>query len=124
MAATGVATVREYAALIQSDGDETRRLAEDLTINVTSFFRDDEPFRTLEQIVILDVLERRNGREPDLGAGVLLRRGGVLLAMLLREQMTEQPRPPQLQIFATDIDAAVLVEGGEASIRAPPSSGR
>ena len=92
--------------------DETRRLAEDLTINVTSFFRDDEPFRTLERIVIPDVLERRR---PD---GVRIWVPGCSsgeeaysLAMLFREQCrSSMPRPPQLQIFATDIDASALAE--------------
>jgi two-component system CheB/CheR fusion protein len=111
MAATGIGTVREYANLLGSDADETRRLAEDLTINVTSFLRDDEPFRTLERIVIPDLLERRRAEGiriwvPGCSSG----EEAYSLAMLFREQMEEQPRPPQLQIFATDIDASALAE--------------
>ena len=111
MAATGVATVREYATLIQSDGDETRRLAEDLTINVTSFFRDDEPFRTLERIVIPDVLERRRTDGIRIwvpGAPPARRR--TRSRCCFASSWTERPRPSQLQIFATDIDASVLAE--------------
>jgi len=111
MAATGIATVREYAALLQGDADETRRLAEDLTINVTSFFRDDEPFRTLERIVIPDVLERRRTDGVRIWVpGCSSGEEAYSIAMLFREQMDEQPRPPQLQIFATDIDASALAE--------------
>jgi two-component system CheB/CheR fusion protein len=111
MAATGIATVREYATVLQSDADETRRLAEDLTINVTSFFRDDEPFRTLERIVIRDVLERRRADGVRIWVpGCSSGEEAYSLAMLFREQMDELPRPPQLQIFATDIDASALAE--------------
>jgi two-component system CheB/CheR fusion protein len=112
MAATGTSTVRDYAALLETDADETRRLAEDLTINVTSFFRDEEPFRTLERIVIPDLLERRRTDAiriwvPGCSSG----EEAYSLAMLLREQMHEQPLPPpQIQIFATDIDASALAE--------------
>jgi two-component system CheB/CheR fusion protein len=59
MAATSAATVRDYATLLEGDEGEIRRLSEDLTINVTSFFRDVESFNTLERIVIPDILERR-----------------------------------------------------------------
>ncbi len=111
MAATGIATVREYATLLESDADETRRLAEDLTINVTSFFRDDEPFRTLERIVIPDVLERQRGDGVRIWVpGCSSGEEAYSLAMLFREQLEERPRPSQLQIFATDIDASALAE--------------
>ncbi len=79
MAVTGTATVREYAALLEGDADEARRLAEDLTINVTSFFRDDGPFQVVEKLVIPDLLERRGAEGIRVvDSGVLLRRGGVL----------------------------------------------
>ena len=111
MAATGTTTVREYAALLETDAEEARRLADDLTINVTSFFRDDEPFRALEQIVIPDLLARRRadgGRVwvPGCASG----EEAYSIAMLFCEQSRELPRPPQIQVFATDIDASALAE--------------
>ncbi len=111
MAATGSATVREYASLLEANPDETRRLAEDLTINVTSFFRDEEPFRTLERIVIPEILERRRADGvrvwvPGCSSG----EEAYSIAMLLCGPSGEIPRPPQIQIFATDIDAAALAE--------------
>ena len=111
MAATGRATVREYAALLESDGDEVRRLADDLTINVTSFFRDGVPFHVLEEIVVPDVVERRGAEGiriwvPACSSG----EEPYSLAMLFRERAGELPRPPQIQVFATDIDASALAE--------------
>jgi two-component system CheB/CheR fusion protein len=111
MAATGITTVREYAALLEGDADETRLLAEDLTINVTSFFRDGVPFQVLEQTVIPDVLERRRADGvriwvPACASG----EEAYSLAILFCERGDELPRPPQIQVFATDIDASALAE--------------
>ncbi|WP_242370794.1 chemotaxis protein CheB [Anaeromyxobacter sp. SG26] len=111
MGATGTATVRDYATLLEGDADEARRLAEDLTINVTSFFRDEAPFRVLEQIVVPDVLKRRAADGirvwvPACSSG----EEAYSLAMLLCEAGGELQRPPQLQVFATDIDASALAE--------------
>jgi two-component system, chemotaxis family, CheB/CheR fusion protein len=111
MAATGIATVREYAALLEGNHDETRRLAEDLTINVTSFFRDATPFRVITELVAPDVLARRRADGvrvwvPACASG----EEAYSLAMLLSERGDELPHPPKLQVFATDIDAAALAE--------------
>jgi two-component system, chemotaxis family, CheB/CheR fusion protein len=111
MAATGTATVREYAAMIEGDVDEARRLADDLTINVTSFFRDDGPFDVIEKVVLPDILERRGAEGvrvwiPACSSG----EEAYSLAMLLSERTEGRPRSPQLQIFATDIDASALAE--------------
>jgi two-component system CheB/CheR fusion protein len=111
MAATGTATVREYAALVEGDPGEARRLAEDLTINVTSFFRDDGAFQVVEKLVIPDILGRRwtEGVRmwiPACSSG----EEAYSLAMLLSERAAELPRSPQVQVFATDIDASALAE--------------
>ncbi len=111
MAATASATLREYATLLERDADETRRLAEDLTINVTSFFRDDGPFRTLEQIVIPDVLERRRAEGVRIWVpGCSSGEEAYSIAMLVSERSGDPPHPPQIQIFATDVDASAVAE--------------
>jgi two-component system CheB/CheR fusion protein len=111
MAATGTVTVQDYAALLDRDEDEVHRLTDDLMINVTSFFRDGEPFQTLERIVIPEILERR----PTEGvrawvAGCSTGEEAYTIAMLCRERVERMPRPPQVKIFATDIDTSALAE--------------
>jgi two-component system CheB/CheR fusion protein len=111
MAATGTATLGEYASLLDGDADEARRLGEDLTVNVTSFFRDDAPFQVLEKTVIPDVVERRKAESirlwvPACSSG----EEAYSLAMLFLERGDALPRPPQIQVFATDIDASALAE--------------
>jgi two-component system, chemotaxis family, CheB/CheR fusion protein len=111
MVATSKATLRDYTALLDSDPDEIQRLADDLMINVTSFFRDGEPFDILERVAIPEIL----GRRPTDGArawvaGCSSGEEAYSLAMLFREQVRPMAQPPSIQIFATDIDEAALAE--------------
>ena len=111
MASTGAATVRDYAALLRSDEAETRRLAEDLTINVTSFFRDEEVFAALERVVVPELMERRGAEGVRVWVpGCSTGEEAYSIAMLLREASDRLPQPPSIQLFATDIDAAALAE--------------
>jgi two-component system, chemotaxis family, CheB/CheR fusion protein len=111
MAATGIATVREYATRLERDEEEVRCLADDLTINVTAFFRDEEPFQALERIVAPDVLERRRVEGVRIWVpGCSSGEEAYSIAMLFREQMDGLPRSAALQLFATDIDASALAE--------------
>ena len=112
MAATGMATVRDYAALLDREEGEVHRLRDDLMINVTSFFRDGEPFQTLERVVIPDIMERRaDGGVRAWVAGCSSGEEAYSIAMLFRERMERMARPPEVKIFATDIDASALAEG-------------
>ena len=111
MAATGTESVRDYVALLGRDEGESDKLAEDLMINVTAFFRDGEPFQALERTVVPDVLERHANGDvrvwvPSCSSG----EEAYSVAMLLRERTERLQRPPKIQIFATDIDASALAE--------------
>jgi two-component system CheB/CheR fusion protein len=111
MSETRTATIRDYVALLTLDEGESSRLTDDLMINVTAFFRDGEPFQSLERVAIPDVLERTSGEGvriwvPACASG----EEAYTVAMLLRERMDRMTPPPKAQIFATDIDASALAE--------------
>jgi two-component system CheB/CheR fusion protein len=111
MAATGVETLRDYVALLARDQGESHLLTDDLMINVTAFFRDEEPFKALERVAIPDVLERNVGGGvriwvPACASG----EEAYTVAMLVRERLERMKRPPKVQLFATDIDASALAE--------------
>ena len=111
IAATHSATMRKYVELLGRDEAEVRRLFDDLMINVTSFFRDGEPFRTLEQIAIPALMARRSTEGVRAWvAGCSSGEEAYTLAMLFREQAERMPRPPPVQIFATDVDESALAE--------------
>jgi two-component system CheB/CheR fusion protein len=111
MAATSTATLRDYAALVAHDADESHRLADDLMINVTAFFRDGEPFTALERIVIPQVLERTPASDVRAWiAGCSSGEEAYTVAMLFREGLERVQRPPKIQVFATDIDVSARAE--------------
>jgi two-component system CheB/CheR fusion protein len=110
MTATSTGTIRDYVALLDRDAGEIRSLADDLTINVTSFFRDGEPFQALEGTVIPELLEQNPNDVRVWIPGCSSGEEAYSIAMLFRERMERMPSAPRAQIFATDIDASALAE--------------
>jgi two-component system CheB/CheR fusion protein len=110
MAAMKVSTVQSYVAILGNDEEEIHRLSDDLMINVTSFFRDEAPFQTLERLVIPQLLQRNGEGVRAWVAGCASGEEAYSLAMLFREQMDRMVSPPPVQIFATDLDASALRE--------------
>jgi len=94
---------------------ECLALAEDLLINVTSFFRDPAVFALLESEVIPDLL-------ANLAAGQSLRiwvvgcstgEEAYSLAIIMREAILAERRDIKLQVFASDIDAQAIAVARE-----------
>jgi two-component system CheB/CheR fusion protein len=110
MQVVSAATVHDYIARLQADHDEVVLLFRDLLIRVTSFFRDQDTFATLEAQVIPRLF---SGKQAD-GAvrvwvpGCATGEEAYSLAMLLREHMDQLTGVPKVQVFATDIDEAAI----------------
>ncbi|WP_338665172.1 CheR family methyltransferase [Pararoseomonas sp. SCSIO 73927] len=100
----------DYVARLRADADEAQSLFEDLLIGVTQFFRDPHEFTVLQERVVPALLEGK-GSADTVRVWVLGCATGeeaYSLAMLLREATGRMDAPPQVQIFATDIDARAL----------------
>jgi two-component system, chemotaxis family, CheB/CheR fusion protein len=102
--------VNAYLEFLRTDKEETQLLFNDLLIGVTEFFRDKGEFEVLETQVIPKIFE-------DKGAGQQVRvwvlgcatgEEAYSMGILLREYMAKLDAPPQVQIFATDIDGRAL----------------
>ncbi len=63
MAVHRIERIDQYLRLCQSDPKELSDLQKDLLINVTSFFRDKEPFEVLRHDIIPRLLERKKDSE-------------------------------------------------------------
>ena len=105
-----------YLQRLRGDPGEVERLAKDLLINVTGFFRDRKVFALLAETIIPGLVRDRPGDEPLRVwiAGCSTGEETYSLAMLLREAIIDAKRNVKLQIFASDIDAdavAVAREG-------------
>jgi two-component system CheB/CheR fusion protein len=110
MAVQQIKTMDGYVKYVQQTPAEAEALFRDLLIGVTSFFRDPETFKALEEQVI-----------PKLFAGKLA--GDVVrvwapgcstgeeaysIAILLAECLAAMKRSFKVQIFATDIDSQAI----------------
>jgi two-component system CheB/CheR fusion protein len=100
----------DYIAYLSANPPEVELLFNELLIGVTKFFRDPETFDAVAQTVLPLLFD---GRGPDSTvrvwvAGCATGEEAYSLAILLIERLETLPAPPQLQVFATDIDDAAV----------------
>ncbi len=123
-------TLPDYARFLEDRPHESTALLKDMLIGVTNFFRDREAFEALEH----EAIEPLFAEHPDTSQlriwvpGCATGEEAYSVAMLLAEQAAKLTRPPQLQVFASDIDehAIAIARAGAypASIAADVSSTR
>ncbi len=102
-------SISDYIATLRADTQEVQNLFQDMLIGVTQFFRDPAEFEALERE--LPRLFAGKGPEDHFRVWVLGCATGeeaYSLAILLREHLSTLNRPPEVQIFATDLDARSL----------------
>ncbi len=110
MSEVGVDSVYAYLDRLNHDVSEVEQLFRDLLISVTHFFRDPEAFELLAVRIVPRLFE---GKDADGSVrvwvpGCATGEEAYSLAMLLREHMDGLAEPPQVLVFATDIDAQAL----------------
>ena len=105
MQVRGVGKPAEYLEVLRANPQETLALADDLLINVTSFFRDRTVFEYLEQHVIPALFEGKTqaNRVRVWSVGCATGEEAYSIGMLLLEEAARRERPPQIQIFASDL---------------------
>ncbi len=109
-------SIYAYVESLSNDHQEVEQLFRDLLISVTHFFRDPEAFALLADKVIPRLFE---GKDEDgfvrvWVAGCATGEEAYSLAILLREHMMKLEKPPQVQVFATDIDSQALEAARQA----------
>ena len=110
MRITHINTLSDYLSYIRNNPSEIDELYKDLLISVTNFFRDPEAFKTLEKKIIPKLFE---DKKPDDNIrvwvpGCATGEEAYSLAILLHEYAQTIQKPPNIQIFATDIDRDAL----------------
>jgi two-component system CheB/CheR fusion protein len=103
-------SVPSYVELLSRDPQEAEHLFHDLLIGVTHFFRDPEAFDALMEKVFPLLFE---GKDADSQVrvwvpGCATGEEAYSLAILLREHLDRLEAPPQVLVFATDIDSQAL----------------
>jgi two-component system, chemotaxis family, CheB/CheR fusion protein len=104
-----------YLDLPRANPDEVTALLRDLLITVTNFFRDAEAFEALEQTIIPLLFEGKgpNDQVRVWSVGCATGDEAYSLAILLAERASRLSQPPQLQVFATDIDERAIIRARE-----------
>jgi two-component system, chemotaxis family, CheB/CheR fusion protein len=103
-------TLAEYAALLKQDAKELDALYSDMLISVTSFFRTPEAFDVLKKLVFPRFIQARNHDEPFRVwvVGCSTGQEAYSIAMAFFEYVESVRRHPKLQVFATDLNEALL----------------
>ena len=130
MAKVGIDDGDRYLELLTSDPAELQRLASDLLINVTRFFRDTNVFELLREKIVPELVRAQPKDAPIRiwVPGCSTGEEAYSIAMLFFEEIEASQRNIKLQIFATDIDEDAIRQARDglypASIEADVSPAR
>jgi two-component system, chemotaxis family, CheB/CheR fusion protein len=110
MAVHQIETMDGYVKFIQQTPDEVDSLFRDMLIGVTSFFRDPEAFRAMEEQIIPRLFA---GKGADAviriwAPGCSTGEEAYSLAILLAERQEALKKSFKVQVFATDIDTHAI----------------
>jgi two-component system CheB/CheR fusion protein len=103
-------TIQAYRDHVRSNPDELVPLLADFLISVTNFFRDGLAFEAVQRDIIAPILQDMPAGEevrvwvPACASG----EEAYSIAILLQEHADRMPRPPRMQLFASDISEAAL----------------
>ncbi len=106
----------DYIQRLKGDRAEVEALYQDILINVTSFFREEETFEALKESVFPEILKTKNADTPIRlwVPGCSTGQEAYSLAIALVEFLETQPVRPPIQIFATDLsETGSLVKARE-----------
>src|SRR5262245_58675121 len=117
MQVTRTETLDDYLVHLRNHAEEAQSLLGDLLISVTIFFRDAAAFQDLARTVIPKLFEQRADNQslriwvPGCATGEEV----YSIAILVLEEATRRDESPDIQLFASDLDAAALATAREGS---------
>jgi two-component system CheB/CheR fusion protein len=110
MLVNSASDLSSYRDLLEESPSEAASLLKDLLIGVTNFFRDREAWDALGREIVPRLFEeKRPGDKVRVWvAGCATGEEAYSVTMLLLEQAASLQRPPEIQVFATDIDEGAI----------------
>jgi chemotaxis protein methyltransferase CheR len=123
LSALGLPDCSSYAVFLADEEEgsvEMDVLVARLTIGETYFFRDEEQFAAIRDVILPDVLERkRSSRRLRIwSAGCATGAEPYSLAILLARELADQIAGWQIAIHATDLNQSFLTRAAEGKFRA------
>ena len=114
MQVNGLSDLPAYLVYLRTHTGEAGALLQDLLISVTNFFRDPAAFAALELIIPELFKDKGPGDTVRVWvAGCATGEEAYSIAILLCEHAANLVGPPQIQVFATDLDEEVIREARE-----------
>jgi two-component system, chemotaxis family, CheB/CheR fusion protein len=115
MQVTHADTLSKYFGFLQGHAEEVQALLADLLISVTSFFRDCNAFEELAREAIRPIFQQR---DPDSSLriwvpGCATGEEVYSIAILMLEELARRDDRPDIQMFASDLDASALATARE-----------
>lgn len=111
----GVQRLEEYLPLLRAGEAEPAALVRDLLISVSGFFRDADAFAALADAIPALFAGKGPGDAVRVWVvGCATGEEAYSISILLREHAATLETPPQIQMFATDIDETGYAWGREA----------
>ncbi len=112
----GLDDLPAYLEFLRLHPGETGALLQDMLISVTNFFRDREAFDALESEIPYLFRDKRAGDTVRVWVpGCATGEEAYSIAMLLSEHARKIDAPPQIQVFATDLDESVIRSARDGS---------
>lgn len=124
MQVNGPETLLAYFEFLKANPKEAHALLKELLINVTKFFRDSEAFEALGHHI--PQLFRLKSAQDSIRVwvpGCATGEEAYSIAILLLEHAAGLENPPQIRVFATDLDAAALAIAREGKYSESSVSG-
>jgi len=110
----GLSNVDQYLARIKEDPEEKAHLSKILTVTISSFFRDQEVFRTIETSVIPAILKQKGSGDFRIWSiGCASGEEPYSLSLLWKKRFEEAWRQMDLSIVGTDLNEGLLKRAKE-----------
>ena len=98
--------VDEYVQMLSESPEELNLLYHDMLINVTHLFRDPLAFEALKKKVVPEILKKKRSTHDPIRiwvAGCATGEEAYSIAIAFQEALEDDPSPPTVKIFATDV---------------------
>ena len=120
MSAANLSSFAEYRKFLETEPDEFAALFDTFLINVTTFFRDRDPWDFLSTHVVPKLLAGKRDTDPIRvwSAGCATGEEPFTIAMVLAEAIGLEDFKTRVKIYATDIDEHALAVARQAAYEA------
>jgi two-component system CheB/CheR fusion protein len=110
MALRKIKQLSEYLKYLRGNREELNALYQDLLIHVTSFFREPEVFRALQNKILPQILARKPARDPlrIWVPGCSSGEEAYSIAICLLENLGDRAASTSIQIFASDVNEQLV----------------